>query len=102
MDQSALSGLGNLLVDEICWRAKIHPRRPGDGLSDAEVGRLYAAMRRVLRQAIPTGRVPGRRSWLTGRRDDRDPTCPRCDTGLHHGRVAGRSTFWCPQCQPER
>jgi len=101
MDQSALSGLGNLLADEICWRARLHPRRSGESLSDAETGRLYAAMRRVLRAAIPTGRVPGRRSWLTGRRDDRDPACPRCGTGLHHGKVAGRSTFWCPECQPE-
>jgi formamidopyrimidine-DNA glycosylase len=100
MDQSALSGLGNLLTDEICWRAKIDPRRRGDGLDDAEIGRLYAAMRRVLRDAIPTGRVPGRRSWLTGRRDDTDPACPRCGTGLHHGRVGGRGTFWCPECQP--
>jgi formamidopyrimidine-DNA glycosylase len=100
LDQSALSGLGNLLADEICWRARIHPRRSGAGLDDAEVGRLYAAMRRVLRGALPTGRVPGRRTWLTGRRDDTDPACPRCGTGLHHGRVAGRSTFWCPECQP--
>lgn len=101
MDQSALAGLGNLLADEICWRAKIHPRRRGDRLSEDEVRRLHAAMRRVLRGAIPTGRVPGRTSWLTGRRDDPVPACPRCGTALSHGRVAGRGTYWCPQCQPE-
>ncbi|TDC65982.1 zinc finger domain-containing protein, partial [Streptomyces hainanensis] len=28
------------------------------------------------------------------------PTCPRCDTPLAHGRVAGRTTVWCPHCQP--
>jgi formamidopyrimidine-DNA glycosylase len=100
MDQAALSGLGNLLTDEICWRARIDPRRPGDRLGQADVGRLYAAMRRVLRDAVPAGCVPGRRSWLTGHRDDTDPACPRCGTGLHHGRVGGRSTFWCPECQP--
>lgn len=102
MDQSALSGLGNLLADEICWRARIHPRRRGDELTGAELGRLHASMRRVLRGAIPTGRVPPRRSWLTGRRDDHDPACPRCRTTLRHGRIGGRGTFWCPQCQPER
>lgn len=101
LDQSALSGLGNLLADEICWRARIHPRRRGDGMAGAEIGRLHAAMRRVLRGAIPTGRVPGRHSWLTGRRDDPDPVCPRCGTRLSRGRVAGRGTFWCPRCQPE-
>jgi formamidopyrimidine-DNA glycosylase len=101
MDQSALAGLGNLLTDEICWRARIHPRRHGDDLTDKELGQLYAAMRRVLRGAIPTGRVPRRRSWLTGRRDDPKGTCPRCGTTLCHGKAAGRSTIWCPQCQPE-
>jgi formamidopyrimidine-DNA glycosylase len=102
MDQSAVAGLGNLLADEICWRARIHPRRPGDDLSPAERDALYRAMRRVLRGAIPTGHVPGRRSWLTGRRGDPDPVCPRCGTRLRHGRAAGRGTFWCPQCQPEK
>jgi formamidopyrimidine-DNA glycosylase len=62
---------------------------------------VRVADRRVLRDAVPTGRVPGRRSWLTGRRDDTDPACPRCGTGLHHGRVGGRGTFWCPECQPD-
>jgi formamidopyrimidine-DNA glycosylase len=101
MDQSALAGLGNLLADEICWRARLNPRRRGDRLTEAEVRRLHAAMRRVLRGAIPTGRVPGRPSWLTGRREDPVPACPRCGTVLHHGRVAGRGTYWCPECQPE-
>jgi len=101
MDQAALAGLGNLLADEICWRARIHPRRRGDDLTAAELGRLHAAMRRVLRGAIPTGRVPGRRTWLTGRRDDPDPICPRCGARLRRARVAGRGTFWCPECQPE-
>jgi formamidopyrimidine-DNA glycosylase len=100
MDQSALAGLGNLLADEICWRARIHPCRPGGDLTDMEVGRLYAAMRRVLRGAIPTGRVPGRRSWLTGHREPKG-ICPRCRTPLRRGRVAGRTTVWCPRCQPE-
>lgn len=101
MDQSAVSGLGNLLADEICWRARVHPRRRGDDLTEAELATLHRAMRRVLRGAIPTGRVPGRRTWLTGRRDDPDPICPRCGARLSRGRVAGRTTVWCPRCQPE-
>ena len=102
MDQSAVAGLGNLLADEICWRARVHPRRPGDDLDERELAGLHRAMRRVLRGAIPTGRVPGRRTWLTGRRDDPDPVCPRCGTRLSHGRAAGRTTVWCPRCQPAR
>ena len=100
VDQSALAGLGNLLADEICWRARVHPRRRGDDLTDEEIGRLYAAMRRVLRGAIPAGRVPGRRSWLTGHREP-EGACPRCGTLLCRGRAGGRTTVWCPRCQPE-
>lgn len=101
LDQSALSGLGNLLADEICWRARIHPRRHVDRLSDVELRRLHTSMRRVLREAVPTGHVPGRRSWLTGHRADPLPACPRCGTALSRGRIAGRTTYWCPRCQPE-
>ncbi len=100
MDQSVLSGLGNLLVDEILWRARIHPERPMAELSRSEYRRIHRSMRTVLRQSIPTGRVPPRPSWLTGRRDDQDAQCPRCGTKLRHTRVGGRHTAWCPQCQP--
>ncbi len=102
MDQSALAGLGNLLVDEILWRARLSPARPANTLTDEQARALYAAMRRTLRLAVPTGRVPGRRSWLTGRRDDGDPRCPRCGTGLRRRRIAGRTTVDCPHCQPEQ
>ncbi|MFJ3950537.1 zinc finger domain-containing protein [Streptomyces libani] len=46
------------------------------------------------------GCVPQRRSWLTGRRDDSEPLCPRCGRPLCSSRVAGRRTVWCPRCQP--
>ncbi|HEY0454673.1 Fpg/Nei family DNA glycosylase [Actinophytocola sp.] len=100
-DQSLLSGLGNLLADEILWRARINPRRQASSLTDAEIGRLHARMRSVIRQAVPTGRVPPRKSWLTGRRDDPAGTCPRCGTPLSRGRAGGRGTVWCPRCQPD-
>lgn len=102
LDQSAVAGLGNLLVDEILWRARIHPARRACDLTAAERGRALAGTRRVLRTAVRDGRVPPRGSWLTGRRDRDAPDCPRCGTALRHGRVAGRSTYWCPRCQPAR
>jgi formamidopyrimidine-DNA glycosylase len=98
-DQSVIAGLGNLLVDEICWRARIHPLRPSRGLNAAERGRLYQHMRRVLRAAIPTGRVPPRASWLTGQRDKPRGMCPRCGRVLSRRRVGGRTTVWCARCQ---
>jgi formamidopyrimidine-DNA glycosylase len=100
MDQSMVAGLGNLLVDEILWRARIEPHRSCSELDSPDVRRLHARMQTVLRQAIPTGRVPPRTTWLTGRRDDPAGSCPRCGTTLSHGRVGGRGTAWCPRCQP--
>ncbi|MGP3950076.1 Fpg/Nei family DNA glycosylase [Streptomyces sp. 7N604] len=100
-DQSLLAGLGNLLADEILWRARIHPARSAGDLTADERGRLYTEMRRTLRSAVRAGCVPPRNSWLTGRRDDPDPVCPRCDGPLRRSRIGGRGTLWCPRCQPD-
>jgi formamidopyrimidine-DNA glycosylase len=99
-DQSVIAGLGNLLVDEILWRARIHPSEKLRDLTPERVGRLHDRMREVLRSSVRAGRVPTRPTWLTGVRDDRDGSCPRCGTPLSHGKVGGRSTVWCPHCQP--
>jgi formamidopyrimidine-DNA glycosylase len=98
-DQSKIGGIGNLLADEILWRARINPRRQGGHLSTEDTRRLHARLRSVLSQAIPAGRVPPRKSWLTGRRDEPSGSCPRCGTTLARGRVGGRGTVWCPKCQ---
>lgn len=69
-------------------------------LTEADRRHLHTQMRRTLRAAVPTGRVPPRTSWLTGHRDAPDPHCPRCGTPLRRTRVGGRGTVWCPRCQP--
>jgi formamidopyrimidine-DNA glycosylase len=102
MNQRVLAGLGNLLVDEILWRARLHPMGPIPQLRAPERKRLYQEMRRVLRLSLPTGRVPPRRNWLTGRRDDKAARCPRCSAKLARRQVGGRTTVWCPRCQPSR
>jgi formamidopyrimidine-DNA glycosylase len=99
-DQSVLAGIGNLLADEILWRAHLHPALRARELTDDERAKLYAEMRRVLRAAVQAGCVPPRDSWLTGHRDDPDAQCPRCGTELRRDRTAGRGTVWCPSCQP--
>jgi formamidopyrimidine-DNA glycosylase len=101
VDQSGIAGIGNLLADEVLWRARIHPRTPCVHLGSNDFGRLHTAMGRVLRQSIKDGRVPPRKSWLTGRRDDPSGSCPRCGTTLAHGRINSRATTWCPTCQPD-
>ncbi|MFI5519978.1 Fpg/Nei family DNA glycosylase [Streptomyces platensis] len=100
MDQSVIAGLGNLLCDEILWRAHLAPRTPARSVGEAAYRRLHAAMGRVLRTSVRAGCVPPRRSWLTGRREDSEPRCPRCGRPLCSGRLAGRRTVWCSHCQP--
>jgi formamidopyrimidine-DNA glycosylase len=98
-DQSIIAGLGNLLIDEICWRARVNPLRTGSGLDRDERKNMYTQMRRVLRASVRVGYVPGRPSWITGQRDKRDAACPRCRRKLARDRVNGRRTVWCPRCQ---
>lgn len=99
-DQSLIAGLGNLLADEILWRARLHPARRASGLTGDERARLHREMRSVLRSSVRAERVPPRPSWLTGHRDDPRGACPRCGTALHRARTAGRATVSCPHCQP--
>jgi formamidopyrimidine-DNA glycosylase len=100
MDQSVIAGLGNMLVDEICWRAKLNPTCPVPDLSTNDVRRLHGAMKRVLPTAVRHGCVPSLPRWLTRVRDEPDPACPRCGTRLVRGRIGGRTSLWCPRCQP--
>lgn len=100
MDQGVVAGLGNLLADEILWRACLHPRLRTDDLTDAELRRLHGRVRSTVRSASRAGCVPGRPSWLTGNRDDEPGACSRCGSDLHHGRTGGRATVSCPRCQP--
>ncbi len=102
IDQSVVAGLGNLLGDEILWRARVDPARPARDLDAGERDRLADALRGVLRDAVRAGCVPARPSWLTGHRDEPDPACPRCGGPLRPDRIAGRSTPWCPHCQAGR
>jgi formamidopyrimidine-DNA glycosylase len=99
MDQKLIAGLGNLLSDEILWRARINPRAQARTLGGRRVSRLEAMMREVLREANRRGRVPPEPGWLTGARDRRDGRCPQCGARLSRATIGGRTTVWCPRCQ---
>jgi formamidopyrimidine-DNA glycosylase len=100
MNQQVIAGLGNMLTDEICWRARLHPARAVTSLNDDEFRDLHRAMQRVLRAAVAQSRIPRTRSWLSASRD-RDPArCPRCKTTLRRTTIGGRTSIWCPHCQP--
>ena len=98
MDQSFVAGIGNLLADEILWRARIHPRRPIESLVEDERATLYRTLRTVVRRTVD--RYPGGFSprWMRARGRPR-ARCPRCDTGLAKTVVGGRTTYFCPNCQ---
>jgi len=96
LDQGAIAGVGNLLADEILWRARLNPHRPARDLSTDELDALRRAVRAAVRDSIRnggahTGRLNPHR--VAGGR------CPRCRTPLERATVGGRTTFWCPVCQ---
>ncbi len=99
MDQRHLAGIGNLLSDEILWRARIHPAAPVAKLGRARRDRLYAALNDAVSDSIPFGLIPRQPGWLTAVRDDPDGVCPRCGARLRHGTIGGRTACWCPREQ---
>jgi formamidopyrimidine-DNA glycosylase len=99
MDQSFAAGLGNLTADESLWQARIDPRRRVATLGERERDVLHRRIQKVLRDSVPHGLVPGKRTWLTGARDRREGTCPRCGARLERVKVGGRTTVFCPDEQ---
>lgn len=100
-DQSAIAGLGNLLVDEILWQTRLHPAYRAKDIDADSTRRLYGQMRRILSESVTAGCVPPEPAWLTGSRDALPAPCPRCGGWLSRERRGGRSTVLCPHCQPE-
>jgi formamidopyrimidine-DNA glycosylase len=97
LDQGAVAGMGNLLADETLWRARLHPARRTGDLSTDELDRLRRELRAATRDAIRLGGVHTG-SFVAAR--GRAGVCPRCGTALERGSVGGRTTYWCPACQP--
>jgi formamidopyrimidine-DNA glycosylase len=105
-----VAGIGNIYADETLFRAGIRPDRPTDSLTQAEWRSLARCLRRVLQLAVAR-----RGSSLRDYRDGvgrsgsfqrlhrvygrAGQPCVACATTLHDGRVAGRTTAWCPTCQ---
>ena len=97
LDQSKISGIGNLLADEALWRAKMWPAARVDGLRRSDADRLYRALQAVLRPAVAAGGLHDDAGVLA----ERHPggRCPRDGAEMRHGTVGGRSTWWCSREQ---
>jgi formamidopyrimidine-DNA glycosylase len=101
MDQRFVAGVGNLVADEILWQARIHSRRRVEDLDARERARLFRSLRRVLREAVQEpDYLEKRKRWLGHVRGLPGARCPRCRTPLERAVVAGRTTYFCPSCQP--
>jgi formamidopyrimidine-DNA glycosylase len=96
LDQGAISGVGNLLADQVLWQARIAPTRLTSDLSVEELDRLRRELRSAVRSAIRQGGAhTGRFVQVRGR----DGTCPNCGHSLERTTIGGRTTYWCPVCQ---
>jgi formamidopyrimidine-DNA glycosylase len=93
MDQGVVAGIGNLLADEILWRARLDPRRPAGGLSVEELDRLRREVRAAMRSAVRRG---GAHTGDVIAERRRGGHCPRCGAEMARATVGGRTTFWCP------
>jgi formamidopyrimidine-DNA glycosylase len=111
LDQRTLAGMGNIYVDEALWRARLNPLRSASGLDRTELRRLHRGIRAALEHGLarqgstlrdyrlPDGSGGSMQDEFRvyGRRDE---PCDRCGTPIARTQVAGRTTWFCPACQP--
>ncbi|MDO5048511.1 MAG: bifunctional DNA-formamidopyrimidine glycosylase/DNA-(apurinic or apyrimidinic site) lyase [Actinomycetaceae bacterium] len=112
LNQSLVSGIGNIYADEALFTAGVHGRRMGKNLRVYEVENLLAAAAQIMRSAIEVGGTsfdalyvnaegdPGyfSRSLRVYGRDGE--ACVRCGTTIRRVAIQGRSHHFCPLCQP--
>lgn len=111
LDQSVVSGVGNIYADEALWRVGLHGRRTSSSLSHGRVEALLAAAAEVMEEALAQGgtsfdslyvNVNGEsgyfdRSLAAYGQEGRG--CPRCGTPIRREAFMNRSSFSCPRCQ---
>jgi formamidopyrimidine-DNA glycosylase len=112
LDQSLVSGIGNIYADEALWRARLHYARPTETLTRPAVARLLDGVRGVMGEALAAGGtsfdslyvdVNGESGYFERSLDvygRRDEPCRRCGTPIRRDPFMNRSSFTCPTCQP--
>ncbi|UKJ65274.1 bifunctional DNA-formamidopyrimidine glycosylase/DNA-(apurinic or apyrimidinic site) lyase [Cellulosimicrobium cellulans] len=111
LDQTVVSGVGNIYADEALWRARLHYARATDTLRRPEVHRLLDAATEVMTEALAQGgtsfdtlyvNVNGRSGYfsrsLAVYGQEGEP-CPRCGTPVRREEFMNRSSHFCPRCQ---
>lgn len=112
LDQTVISGLGNIYRAEILFLCGIHPMRPGREISDQEFDAIWEHSVRLLRVGVRTGRIITTDPTEIGRSISRMKAgdalyvyhrehCRRCGTEIDTVLLGGRPIQFCPTCQPE-
>ena len=110
LDQSIMSGLGNIYVDEVLYECRIHPETPAKLVGIDSLSDIINASRTILFEAIKQGGstiksyhpkegVSGNFQVSLKVYGKKDGTCPRCGHNLRKIKVNGRGTTYCPNCQ---
>lgn len=112
LDQSVVSGIGNIYADEALWRAKINGARPAEKLSRPRLAELLDHAADVMREALAQGgtsfdsmyvNVNGESGYFDRSLDaygrDGQP-CRRCGAVMRREKFMNRSSCYCPKCQP--
>ena len=108
MNQQFIAGVGNIYAAESCFAAGVHPARAADSLSEVELERLYLHLRQQLQRgiilkgasldAVYRGGEFQNQFKVYGRQGQ---PCLQCGAPVQRTVLGGRSTFFCPVCQPE-
>ena len=112
LDQTVVSGIGNIYADEALWRAKVNPTRLASGLSRRKLAELLDAATAVMSDALGQGgtsfdslyvNVNGESGYFDRSLDaygrDGQP-CRRCGAVMRREKFMNRSSCYCPRCQP--
>ena len=110
LDQTLVAGLGNIYVDEVLWRAQVHPARPSQTLTAEEATAIHDQTIAVLGQAVEKGGSTIR-TYRNALGEDgtmqnylqvygkTGQSCPRCASTIEKIKLGGRGTHLCPRCQ---
>lgn len=111
LDQAIVAGLGNIYADESLFLSQIHPCTPSHTLNPSQLGRLRGAIVQVLETSLGHGGTTmrdfrnlkglngnyGEQAWVYRRTGQ---PCRTCGTAIDRLKLGGRSTHFCPTCQP--
>jgi formamidopyrimidine-DNA glycosylase len=112
LDQTVVSGIGNIYADESLWRAKVNGARPAESLSRPKLAAILDHAGEVMRDALGQGgtsfdslyvNVNGESGYFDRSLDaygrEGEP-CSRCGAAILREKFMNRSSYYCPKCQP--